>query len=83
MTVKCGEETRRYTNIIFGDVYLLAGQSNMEAWLSWIDSQNYAGEKERAENSNIRTIDLLSKAETVLRILAIIFRRLKEMHGHR
>ena len=61
MTVKCGEETRRYTNIIFGDVYLLAGQSNMEAWLSWIDSQNYAGEKERAENSNIRTIDLLSK----------------------
>ena len=50
MTVKCGEETRRYTNIIFGDVYLLAGQSNMEAWLSWIDSQNYAGEKERAEN---------------------------------
>ena len=33
----------------------------MEAWLSWIDSQNYAGEKERAENSNIRTIDLLSK----------------------
>lgn len=61
LTVKCGDETKTYTNIIFGDVYLLAGQSNMEAWMSWIDSANIESEKTNAENTNIRTVDLLNK----------------------
>lgn len=61
LSVKCGDETKTYSNVIFGDVYLLAGQSNMEAWMGWIESHNMESEKDKSNNPNIRTVDLLSK----------------------
>lgn len=63
MTVTCGEEVKTYGNIIMGDVYILGGQSNMEYWMSGLADTNedLNNNPDRAENPNIRTIDLLSK----------------------
>lgn len=63
LTMTCGEETRTYKNVIFGDIYLLAGQSNMEYWMSGLADTNadLEANKDKANNPNIRSIDLLSK----------------------
>lgn len=63
LELRCGEESYVYGNIIFGDIYLLAGQSNMEYWMSGLadTKADLEANKERAENDNIRSVDLLSK----------------------
>ncbi len=68
LTVSRGMETRVFDNIIFGDVYVLAGQSNMEYWMSWGSSDAYAyltssdGIAEMT-TTEIRTINMNSRGD--------------------
>lgn len=63
LTVINDVERIEYTNIIFGDVYLLGGQSNMEYWMDGLadTKQDLKDNSERANNPNIRSVDLLSR----------------------
>lgn len=65
LSVSCGEEKRTYKNITFGDVWLLAGQSNMEYYmLCGKDTSRYLRSKEgkaEADNPQIRLLNLLNK----------------------
>lgn len=62
MRVFCGDEKLEFENITFGDVWVFAGQSNMEFYLCGEDEEakylkTAQGQKE-AENSNIRMVNL-------------------------
>ena len=62
LTVTCDQEKLTYQNIIFGDVYILAGQSNMEYWMSGLQDtrDDLEANRGRANNPNIRTVNLLN-----------------------
>lgn len=47
------EERVQFQNVLFGDVYLLAGQSNMQLWMGRL-KEKYADELATADNSQIR-----------------------------
>ncbi len=65
LTVKCDDDEKVYKNITFGDVWLLAGQSNMEYYmLCGKDTSRYLRSKEgkaEADNPQIRLLNLLNK----------------------
>ena len=65
LTVKCDDDEKVYKNITFGDVWLLAGQSNMEYYmLCGNDTSRYLRSKEgrtEADNPQIRLLNLLNK----------------------
>lgn len=54
MTVTAGEVGIEYKNIAIGDVYLLAGQSNMERMISLLGDASPANGVTNPANSNIR-----------------------------
>lgn len=47
------EERIQFQNVLFGDVYLLAGQSNMQLWMGRL-KEKYVDELATADNSQIR-----------------------------
>ncbi|MDO5396346.1 MAG: discoidin domain-containing protein [bacterium] len=64
LTVTNGSETLNYNNVALGDVFILAGQSNMEFWMSGfadsladLEADKASG---RVNNSNIRIVELLN-----------------------
>lgn len=65
LTVSCGREVKVYSNITFGDVWLLAGQSNMEYYMyCGKDTTNYLKSKigkAESDNQNIRFLNLLNR----------------------
>ncbi len=67
LTVECGGTEKRFDNIIFGDVWLLVGQSNMNYFMeSGKDTRDYlksdAGRQE-VNNTQIRLLNLWSMGE--------------------
>ena len=65
LTVKCDDDEKVYKNITFGDVWLLAGQSNMEYYmLCGKDTTKYLKSKDgktEVDNPQIRLLNLLNK----------------------
>ncbi len=65
LTVSCGEKTKTVSDLTFGDVWLLTGQSNMEYhMLGGADTAAYlqsAKGKQEANNPNIRLLSLWNK----------------------
>jgi len=65
LRIACGEETKEFQKITFGDVWLCVGQSNMEYhMLGGEDTQRYilsAQGKKEANNPNLRLLNLWSK----------------------
>ena len=53
LRVDSGEESSVYRNIMFGDVWLLGGQSNMQLWTRRLESR-FGKEFEQASDSQIR-----------------------------
>ncbi|MBE5040919.1 sialate O-acetylesterase [Ructibacterium gallinarum] len=65
LTIRCGTQFKKFENIIFGDVWLCVGQSNMDYYMlggedtaAYLDSEQ--GKRE-VENSNIRLLNLWDK----------------------
>lgn len=59
LTVTSGTETQSFTNIIFGDVFLLSGQSNMEYRIcDFTDTRANIKSDTRVNNSNIRAVNM-------------------------
>ena len=53
LRVDSGEESNVYRNIMFGDVWLLGGQSNMQLWTRRLESR-FGKEFEQASDSQVR-----------------------------
>lgn len=63
LTVTSGTEEKTYSNIIFGDVYLLAGQSNMEYRIcDFTDASTNIKTDTRVDNPNIRLVNMVQIA---------------------
>ena len=55
LTVACGAESRSFRNVAVGEVWLAAGQSNMEFHMRY--DKDYSLEVRHCENPNIRVYD--------------------------
>lgn len=53
LIIKCEGDQKRISNILFGDVWLLSGQSNMQLWMKRLETK-YPDAISKAHESNIR-----------------------------
>lgn len=57
ITIKASDTSISINNILFGDVWLLGGQSNMQLWMDRLKAK-YPQEEKNANNDNIRFFEV-------------------------